>query len=147
MELHKEEFAKRGIAWPKALTQEALNRAGTDWHIFPNVITLPTADSALWYRVRPNGEDPNSCIFDIWSLGRWAPGEEPKVTRNETVGFEAFRGKNPFLEEDFDNMEAVHLGMKSRGFEAARTNPIQEIQTVNFHRVLHAYLNGGGWKG
>jgi phenylpropionate dioxygenase-like ring-hydroxylating dioxygenase large terminal subunit len=147
MELHKEEFAKRGIEWPESLTQEALNRAGTDWHIFPNVITLPTADSALWYRLRPNGDDPNSCIFDIWSLGRWAPGEEPKVTRNETIGFEAFRGKNPFLEEDFDNMEAVHLGMKSRGFEGARTNPIQEIQTVNFHRVLHAYFSGSGWKG
>jgi len=147
MELHKEEFAKRGVKWPERLTQEAINRAGTDWHIFPNVITLPTADSALWYRVRPNGDDPNSCIFDIWSLGRWAPGEEPEVTRNETVGFDAFRGKNPFLEEDFDNMEAVHQGMKSRGFAGARTNPVQEIQTVNFHRVLHAYLSGAGWKG
>jgi phenylpropionate dioxygenase-like ring-hydroxylating dioxygenase large terminal subunit len=146
MELHKEELAKRGVDWPKNLDQAALDRAGTDWHIFPNSVILPSADSALWYRMRPNGDDPDSCIFDIWSLGRYAPGEEPKVTRGETVGFEAFRGKNPFLEEDFDNMEAVHEGMKSRGWSGARTNPVQEIQTVNFHRALHAYVYGDGWK-
>jgi phenylpropionate dioxygenase-like ring-hydroxylating dioxygenase large terminal subunit len=147
MELHKDEFARRGIAWPKNLDQAALNRMGTDWHIFPNSIVLPTADSALWYRIRPNGDDPDSCVFDIWNIARYAPGQEPKVTRHETVGFEAFRGRNPFLEEDFDNMEAVHQGMKSKGWKGARTNPIQEIQTVNFHRVLHDYCYGDGWTG
>jgi hypothetical protein len=144
MELHKEELARRGVAWPKNLTLEALARAGTDWHIFPNSIVLPTADSALWYRIRPNGDDPDTCIFDIWSIGRYAPGEEPKVEHGFTVGFDAFRGKNPFLEEDFSNMEAVHQGMKSRGWAGARANPIQEAQIVNFHRVLQAYCYGGG---
>jgi phenylpropionate dioxygenase-like ring-hydroxylating dioxygenase large terminal subunit len=140
IELHKDEFAKRGIAWPENLTLEAIQRAGVDWHIFPNSIVLPTADSALWYRIRPNGDDPDSCIFDIWCLGRYAPGQEPEVTRNETVGFEAFRGKNPFLEEDFDNMEAVHQGMKSRGWRGARANPLQENQIVNFHRAIQNYI-------
>jgi phenylpropionate dioxygenase-like ring-hydroxylating dioxygenase large terminal subunit len=140
LELHKDEFAKRGVAWPENLTLEAIQRAGVDWHIFPNSIVLPTADSALWYRVRPNGDDPDSCIFDIWCLGRYAPGQEPEVTRNQTVGFEAFRGKNPFLEEDFDNMEAVHQGMKSKGWRGARANPLQENQIVNFHRAIRDYL-------
>jgi phenylpropionate dioxygenase-like ring-hydroxylating dioxygenase large terminal subunit len=139
MALHKEELAKRGVAWPKNLTLEAVQRTGTDWHIFPNSIVLPTPDSALWYRIRPNGDDPDSCIFDIWSIGRYAPGQEPKVTHGYTVGFDAFRGKNPFLEEDFGNMEAVHEGMKSKGWTGARANPIQELQVVNFHRALRAY--------
>lgn len=143
IDLHREELEKRGIAWPQRLTLETIGRAGTDWHIFPNTIVLPTIDGALWYRVRPNRDDPDSCIFDIWCLGRYPPGEEPKVVGEETVGFEAFRGKNPFLEEDFDNMEAVHLGMKSRGWSAARTNPYQEVQVANFHRALHRYLFDG----
>jgi hypothetical protein len=142
IDLHREEFDKRGIAWPKGISLEALGRAGTDWHIFPNTICLPTIDGALWYRVRPNRDDPDSCVFDIWCLGRYAPGQEPQVVREEVVGFEAFRGKNPFLEEDFDNMEAVHLGMKSRGFRGASTNPVQEIQIVNFHRALRSYVYG-----
>lgn len=140
LELHKDELAKRGVAWPKNLTLEAVQRTGVDWHIFPNSIVLPTPDSALWYRLRPNGDDPNSCVFDIWSIGRFAPGEEPKVTHGVTIGFEAFKGKNPFLEEDFENMEAVHKGMKSKGWAGARANPIQERQIVNFHRALHAYF-------
>ena len=138
--IHREELEARGAAWPESLTLETLARAGTDWHIFPNSIVLPTVDGALWYRVRPNGDDPDSCIFDIWSFGRYAPGQEPQVTRQETVGFAAFKGNNPFLEEDFENMEAVHKGMKSRGWKGARTSPVQEVQINNFHRALRRYV-------
>jgi nitrite reductase/ring-hydroxylating ferredoxin subunit len=145
-ELHIEELARRGVEWPKNLTPEAVAKAGTDWHIFPNSIVLPTADSALWYRPRPNGDDPNSCIFDIWSLGRFAPGQEPKVVHGLSTSFDDFRGKNSFLEEDFGNMEAVHEGMKCRGWSGARVNPLQERQIAHFHRVLQAYCYGDGWK-
>ncbi|MBX3511493.1 MAG: aromatic ring-hydroxylating dioxygenase subunit alpha [Hyphomonadaceae bacterium] len=139
MELHKEELAKRGVQWPARLDREAIERAGTDWHVFPNSILLPSADSVLWYRLRPYGDDPERCIFDIWSIARYAPGKEPKVERHETVGFDAFRGRNPFLEEDFANIEAVHEGMKSRGYEGPRFNPVQEPHLANFHRVLKSY--------
>jgi phenylpropionate dioxygenase-like ring-hydroxylating dioxygenase large terminal subunit len=141
LDLHREELGKRGIAWPAGLNLEAIGKAGTDWHIFPNSIVLPTVDGALWYRVRPNRDDPDSCVFDIWCLGRYAPGQEPRITRGQTVGFEPFRGKNPFLEEDFANMEAVHQGMKSRGFSGARLNPHQEFQIANFHRAIHHYID------
>jgi len=138
--LHREEFAKRGLTWPERLTREAQAKAGVDWHLFPNTVLLPTADGALWYRARPNGDDPNSSLFDIWSLRRYPAGVAP-VYEHETVeGFDAFRGRNPFLEEDFDNMEAVHQGMKSRGWAGARLNPLQEAQIANFHRALRSYI-------
>jgi phenylpropionate dioxygenase-like ring-hydroxylating dioxygenase large terminal subunit len=143
-ELHREAFETRGVAWPEKMTMEAIARAGTDWHIFPNSIVLPTVDGALWYRVRPNRDDPDSCVFDIWCLGRYAPGKEPKITRGQTVGFEPFRGKNPFLEEDFANMEAVHEGMKSRGYTGSRLNPHQERQIANFHRALQEQITEPG---
>jgi phenylpropionate dioxygenase-like ring-hydroxylating dioxygenase large terminal subunit len=143
LDIHREELEKRGVAYPQGLTLEALAKAGTDWHIFPNSIVLPTVDGALWYRVRPNRDDPDSCVFDIWSFGRYAPGQEPLIERQQTVGFKDFKGNNPFLEEDFENMEAVNEGMKSRGWTGARTSPIQEVQINNFHRALRRYGAAG----
>jgi phenylpropionate dioxygenase-like ring-hydroxylating dioxygenase large terminal subunit len=140
----KEEMEKRGVDWPKDLTPEAIAAAGLDWHIFPNNIVLPTVDGTLWYRMRPNGHNPDSCVFDIWSFGRFPAGEEPKVEQEIYHGFEEFIGQCAFLEEDFQNLEAVNQGMKSRGWKGARTNPVQEIPVNNFHRALGKYLGDAG---
>jgi len=137
---HKEELEAAGLVWPKKLKPEDLASAATGWHMFPNTIMLPAVDGVLWYRMRPYGNDPDQCIFDIWCLRPFAPGKEPKIDRHRTVGFEAFRGRNPFLEQDFDNMEATNKGMKSRGWPGAVTSPIQEQQISHFHKMLHNYM-------
>jgi hypothetical protein len=131
---------RRGIVWPEGLTLEAWAAAGLDWHIFPNSIVLPTFDGALWYRMRPNGDDHDSSIVDIWSLGRFAPGAEPEVQQEIFDGFEAFRGQCEFLEEDFSNIEAVNRGVKSRGFRGVTLNPVQEAGIAHFHDVLAKLL-------
>lgn len=136
---HREEFAKRDISWPEGLTLETWAAAGLDWHVFPNSIVLPTFDGALWYRMRPNGRDRDSCIMDIWSFGRFAPGSEPEVEQQIFHGFEAFKGQSEFLEEDFGNLEAVHRGVKSRGFRAAMLNPVQEATVAHFQAMLRKY--------
>jgi hypothetical protein len=140
--LHQSEFRARGLVWPQALTREAVARAGTSWHIFPNSLVLPTPDGALWYRLRPDRDDPRRCIFDIWSLARVPPGCEPSVERKVYGGLEAAREANAFLAEDFDNMVAVQRGMDSRGWSGARTNPVQERLVSNFHRTIERYLSG-----
>jgi phenylpropionate dioxygenase-like ring-hydroxylating dioxygenase large terminal subunit len=137
----QEEFAKRRIPWPKNLTREAVARAGTDWHIFPNSIILPTVDGAIWYRMRPNGDDHNSCIVDVWSFGRFPPGEEPKVEQEIYQDLDSFKGQCEFLEEDFVNLEAVNLGVKSRGWRGARTSPRQEVPINHFRKTLTEFLN------
>jgi phenylpropionate dioxygenase-like ring-hydroxylating dioxygenase large terminal subunit len=139
-EYHREEMERRGIAWPDALTLETWAAAGLDWHIFPNSIVLPTFDGALWYRMRPNGDDHDSSLVDVWSLGRFAPGAEPAAPQEVFHGFEAFRGQCPFLEEDFSNIEAVNRGVKSRGFKRVELNPVQEIGIAHFHDVLTRFL-------
>jgi phenylpropionate dioxygenase-like ring-hydroxylating dioxygenase large terminal subunit len=112
----------------------------TEWQIFPNSSILPSPEGAFWYRSRPNGDDPNSTIFDIWSLGRYAPGKEPKITQEIYTTLESFKGKNPILEQDFSNMLAVHKGTRSRGWKGARPNPVQESNIYNIHRVLHNFI-------
>src|SRR3546814_5693202 len=53
-----------------------------DWHVFPNLVYLHSSvDGVLCYRSRPNGRNPDSCIFDVWSLVRYAPGKEPPLNR------------------------------------------------------------------
>jgi hypothetical protein len=39
-------------------------------------------------------------------------------------------------------MVAVNEGMKSRGWEGARTNPVQELAISNFHAALRQYVGG-----
>jgi len=140
IELSKEEMEAEGAEWPANLDMEAMLKPGVSIHIFPNTIVLPTPDAVLWYRMRPHPTDAESCIFDIWSLNRYAPGKEPEVTQHVSHGFEAAKGRNPFLEQDFANMEAVQKGMRSRGWEGARTNPLEEVTTNHFHRMLDEYL-------
>jgi hypothetical protein len=142
MAAHREVTEATGMQWPADLTPQQMVDAGTDWHIFPNSIVLPTIDGALWYRARPDGDNPNSCFYDIWSLGRYAPGTEPRVERQYFDNPAAFKGQNFFLEQDLTNMRMVQKGMRSRGFTAARTNPVQETSISNFHRGLREFVGG-----
>jgi phenylpropionate dioxygenase-like ring-hydroxylating dioxygenase large terminal subunit len=138
--LHREELESAGAKWPDRLTPADIARAGTDWHIFPNTIVLPSVDSILWYRARPHGRAVDSCIFDIWNLERFGEGKAPPLERDFYATLEEFKGQNPFLEQDFGNIAAVQKGMKSRGFRGARTNPVQEVPVNNFHKTLYHYL-------
>jgi phenylpropionate dioxygenase-like ring-hydroxylating dioxygenase large terminal subunit len=137
-ECWREAALAEGAGWP-SITYEQMDAAGFDWHVFPNFIFLMGVDAGLFYRVRPNGDDRESCLFDIWSLVRYVPGGEPEVKhefhenwRDGDMGL--------ILNQDFNNMELVHKGMKSSGFQTLRTNPLQETPLVNFHRALRDYL-------
>jgi len=142
--LHREEMERARARWPESLTDADIARAGINWHIFPNSVVLPCIDGAQWYRARPNGDDPESCIYDVWWMGRYAPGEEPPVEHQFYADIASFEGRNPFLEQDFDNLIAVQAGMHSRGFKGMRDNPVQEAAVRAFHRGVERYLYGNG---
>lgn len=135
---HMDELEQRGVNLAEKLSMTDWLGAGVDWHLFPNSIVLPSLDGALWYRIRP-GKTHDNCIFDIWSFGRFAPGEEPQIEQEMFHDFDSFRGHSPFLEEDFENLEAVNAGVKSRGFRGATTNPVQESIVKHFHDMLNRY--------
>lgn len=140
MIFQREAAIEDGAGWPDGLTFENIVRAGIDWHMFPNLVVLPYMDGALWYRSRPNGDDPDSCRFDVWSLARFAEGEEPPLKREFFSNWEEHDDWGGILPQDFQNLHHVQQGMKSRGFAGSRTNPVQEKPISNFHRVLHEYL-------
>ena len=135
---HREEADKDGTPWPY-ITIEQMMAAGTDWHIFPNMVFLQQPTNLLGYRARPNGDDPDSCIFEIYVLERFAPGQEPKV-EIETATDWTQVDWGLILAQDFQNMGEIQQGMKSRGFKGARPSPVQERAISNFHQTLHHYL-------
>ena len=59
----------------------ALARWGGMFFMFPNYFVLPQYGNALVYRVRPNGDDPESCLFELWSLTIPARGEPVRPAR------------------------------------------------------------------
>jgi hypothetical protein len=141
MEFQKEAAIADGAGWPD-IGFEQLMAAGHNWQIFPNYVMLMSLDGALTYRARPNGDDPSSCIFDIWSLVRYAPGAEPPLQREFYADCYADPVKHfgYILAQDIHNMGRVQAGMKSSGFSGARPNPKQEASVSNLHRALHEYM-------
>jgi nitrite reductase/ring-hydroxylating ferredoxin subunit len=132
--------AARGVQWPSISFEQYL-KAGIDWHIFPNIVLLPMATNCLGYRARPHGDDPDSCIFEVFQLERMAaPSETPvENLRNDDIHDAAFWGE--ILLQDFQQMQATHQGMKSSGFKGPNLNPLQETPISNFHRVYGEYLS------
>lgn len=141
-QFQKEAAEASGAGWP-SITFDQLVRAGTDWHVFPNQVFLMYFDGAISYRARPDGDDPDSCIFDVWSLARYAPGAEPRAERQTFYGkddWKSFDNVSIILAQDFANMEEVQKGMKTDAFAAARPNPVQESSVSNLHRWIGAYV-------
>ena len=132
--------AERGVEWP-VIDPAYFGVVGHDWHLFPNTVMLPGRTFALCYRARPNGSDPNSCIFEVYVLERFPEGQEPKT---EWVYAEPTGEKwGLVLAQDFSNMAAVQKGMHSRGFRGTLPNPHQERKVTNFHRNLGRYMGAG----
>jgi phenylpropionate dioxygenase-like ring-hydroxylating dioxygenase large terminal subunit len=140
VQFQMEAAAEDGSGWPMQLTPEYIDRSKYDWHVFPNLIYLhATVDGVLCYRIRPNGHDPESCIFDIWSLQRYGPGKAPPLEREFYTDWQD--ADFPLIfRQDFANIPEVYKGMKSRGFTGARTNPLQERVMTNFHRHLREFI-------
>lgn len=133
--------AQRGVFWPQ-MSPEHYAACGLDWHIFPNSAILPGMTHALCYRARPNGYDPNSCIFEVYILERYPEGQEPKT--EWVYEPDASEAKwRLILSQDFLNIPEVQKGMKSRGFAGPRPSPLQEIAVIHFHRTLAKYMGTG----
>lgn len=133
--------AERGVIWPQ-MSPEHFAACGLDWHIFPNSAILPGITYALCYRARPNGYDPNSCIFEVYILEHFPPGAEPETewVHQPDPTEEKWR---LILSQDFQNIGEIQKGMKSRGYEGAVPSPSQEIPIIHFHRTLAEYMGTG----
>ena len=119
----------------------ALARWGGMFFLFPNYFVLPQYGNALIYRARPNGDDPESCRFELWSVTIPAAGDE--VPRPAVEGPYAPDDTDHWPRiplQDFSNIGRQQRGLHSRGFEGLRLSRTYEGGITNMHRQLDRYL-------
>ena len=117
--------------------------AGTAWHVFPNTILLPNQGCIIGYRARPNGKDPDSCLFEAFSLEQIPVADyDKKITDFEPQYFDDYRDADvgEVLTQDLDNSENVTIGMHSPSFDGHRLSTAQEMTIYNHHRAADHYL-------
>jgi hypothetical protein len=112
-----------------------------DWHVFPNTVFLVDFGTAITYRARPYGTDPDRCIFDVQGL--WLPPAEGIETARPEY-YEDWRDASmgAILEQDFSNMSEVTVGLHSLGYDGHRLNRAQEMTIWNYHRAIDEFLFG-----
>ena len=73
-----------GIEFPELTPEQRAEGTGV-FSVFPNLVMLVSLANCFMYRARPNGDDPDSCIFDMWALRLFPPSVEPPELVRETA--------------------------------------------------------------
>jgi hypothetical protein len=108
--------------------------------LFPHHFLLPFMTSFASYRIRPLG--PESCLFEIWSLTHYAPGEEPEVPMEPTMLPYDSQDFPMIPRQDYSNIPIQQKGMHSEGFEFLRLSRDVEGLISNYHRIIDGYIEG-----
>jgi phenylpropionate dioxygenase-like ring-hydroxylating dioxygenase large terminal subunit len=132
--------AAQGRPMPKP-EREVLDQWGGEVFIFPNLMVLPQAGNAMMYRVRPNGSDPDSCIFEIYST-KTLPASEA-VPRPVVQEMTDASDPEQFLQiprQDFSNIPRIQKGLHTSGFKQAWLADYYEKMILNMHQEMDRYL-------
>jgi phenylpropionate dioxygenase-like ring-hydroxylating dioxygenase large terminal subunit len=131
-------LAGRGIPVGE-FTDDQLTSAD-DVFLFPNMVGPIYPGTAIIFRVRPNGLDPDSCIKDTWFLEWPRAGDDRKRSQRRFYPDWTERDWGIITNQDYANMEHVQIGLKSRGGPGMRLNRRQECNILHMHRMIDRYL-------
>lgn len=107
-------------------------------HIFPNITVLPAYGNSIIYRSRPNGDDPESCVFEVWAVQ--IPAEDEVPEQPEMEGPIPVPDWPQILREDFENVIAQQKGLRTKGLDNLVLSEKYESMIVNNHRVIDDHL-------
>ena len=122
-------------------TPENASMWGGEVFVFPNLLILPNLGNTMIYRIRPNGLDPDSCIFEI--LGTTTYAADKPVPRAEVVQVTdpSDPEQLPLIpRQDFSNVPRVQIGLHSLGCRQVWLADRNEKIILNMHRELDRYL-------
>jgi phenylpropionate dioxygenase-like ring-hydroxylating dioxygenase large terminal subunit len=133
-----------GAGIPMPPLSEHMQQWGGVVFLFPNYFILPQFGNALVYRMRPHDDDPEQCLFDVWSLTTYPRGQEPG--RAELLGLFDKDDKEHWgliPRQDFSNIERQQRGLHSQSFEHMRLSPRQEKTILHLHQELDRVIARG----
>lgn len=128
-----------------APTPENAGMWGGEVFIFPNLLILPNLGNVMIYRIRPNGDDPNKCIFEIFSTTTYGPDVE--VRRAEPMIVTDATDPEQLLlipRQDFSNVDRIQKGLHSKGLKQVWLAKNHEAMILNMHQWLDKYLGAPG---
>ena len=116
---------------------------------FPNLQIWIGYHGNIVYQFRPNGDDHESCIFDIRLLLRYPKGSErppavPVHVLDADKPFceaEELGALGPVFDQDMANLQALHKGMKTSRIGRARLASYQESRIRHWHQTADKYLD------
>ncbi|MEZ4334016.1 MAG: aromatic ring-hydroxylating dioxygenase subunit alpha [Myxococcota bacterium] len=118
------------------------------YSLFPNVVLFGGLGSPLFYRVRPDGNDPGSCLFEVMLLLPVTPGAEKPAPAKprwlephekwSDVAELSFFG--PVLDEDQEIMPRVQRGLRAARKPGVTLGLYQESRIRHFRQTLATYV-------
>lgn len=122
-------------------TEEIIGMWGGEVFVFPNLMILPQAGNAMIYRVRPDGFNPDRCIFEIMSTRSYPAGEKvTRATRQEITDLDDPEQVRLIPRQDLGNLLRVQKGLHSKGCQQVWLADYQEQLIMNMHKELDRYL-------
>jgi carnitine monooxygenase subunit len=106
--------------------------------LFPHYFLLPFFTSTSAYRIRPTG--PETCLFEIWSLTHFVPGEEPAPVMEPTVLPYDSDQFPPIPRQDYSNIPIQQVGLHAQGFDYMRLSSTIEGMISNYNRIIDGHL-------
>jgi phenylpropionate dioxygenase-like ring-hydroxylating dioxygenase large terminal subunit len=110
---------------------------------YPNYFILVNYSSASAYRVRPLTEE--TCLFELWSLTRYPPGQEPDPAPTPVPMLPDDPSWPEIPAQDFSNLPRQQSALRNPGFEFMRLSDKVEGMISNYHRVIDGYIAGLGY--
>jgi hypothetical protein len=119
--------------------------------LFPNFAPWAGHGTVITYRHRPNGDDVDSCIMDIYLLTRYPEGtESPEDATTLRLGIDQpfsdagevlGAGLANVFNQDGANLPQVQKGMKASKKGTVTLGNYQEVRIRHFHQTLDKYIN------
>ena len=110
--------------------------------IFPNICFNQMAGAFVGLLSRPNGNDPDSCIFDVICLQHPA-GKEIPTAKRETVTDPNYNW-GVVMAQDQGNLELMQKGFHQMTLKKTRLAGYQERRLANRHNVIDTYYERFG---
>jgi len=104
--------------------------------MFPHFFLLPMFSAMASYRIRPL--TPETCWFEIWSLGIRGDDEEFETPTEPTVLPYNSQDFPEIPRQDYSNLPIQQLGLHN--FEYMRLSKDEEGLISNYHRLIDGYI-------
>jgi phenylpropionate dioxygenase-like ring-hydroxylating dioxygenase large terminal subunit len=121
-----------------------------EYYLFPNFAPWAGPLQSLVYRWRPNGDDPESCVMDVYRLAPFPEGERPAPAPHTHLTVDqpwseapGMGGLAAIFAQDMSNLPRVQRGLHSSGKPGVTLGNYQEVRIRHIHRTIDRYIREG----